>query len=299
MAPFLSAVEHMIEHMNEKGRGDVPPAPPPAVGWASGPLGAVQLADREIARQTAVRARELAKFAASRPAAVDRPPGQPGAMSADRRASRPEVLTDVSEWAAQEVAIALSITTPAAEQQLARSLTLVHRLPRVLAALEAGVLHVGHLWPLLEKVATVADAAVRARLEQDLLAWMAGRAVTTPAQLGAKIRRELLARNVRRAAQELTDALARRGVRCVPASVDGMAVLQALLTVPEAEALRDALGRYADALDDTDADGPPRTREQKMADCLLDLVLRPGETRAADGAGPADGGGAGGRARRR
>ena len=34
--------------------------------------------------------------------------------------------------------------------------------------------------------------------------------------------------------------------------------------------------RYADALDD--GDGPPRTRGQKMADCLLDLVLRPGET---------------------
>jgi hypothetical protein len=268
----------MIDRMDEVERGGrrLPPAPP-AVGWAAGPLGAVQAADREIARQTALRARAVAEFAATRPASADRPAGQPGAMSAERRSSRPEVLAQVSEWAADELAIALSITTPAAEQLLTRSMALVHRLPRVLTALEAGRLHVGHLWPLLEKVVPVVDAAVRARLEQDLLAWVANRGVTTPAQLGAKIRRELLARHVRRAAQELTDALARRGVRCVPASVDGMAMLQALLTVPEAEALLDALGRYADALDDA-AEGPPRTRQQKMADCLLDLVLRPGET---------------------
>ncbi|WP_344688023.1 HNH endonuclease signature motif containing protein [Blastococcus jejuensis] len=259
--------------------GAVAPAPTaPTVGWASGPLGAAQAADREIARQTALRARALAAFAATRPASADRQPGHPGAMSSERRASRPEVLADVSEWAAQELAIALSITTPAAEMQVSRALTLVHRLPGVLSALEAGSLHVGHLWPLLEKVAPIGAAAVRARLERDLLAWIAGRSVTTPAQLGSKIRRELLARNVRTAAQELKEALARRGVRCVPASVDGMAMLQALLTVPEAEALLDALGRYADALDDTDTEGPPRTRQQKMADCMLDLVLRPGET---------------------
>ena len=44
----------------------------PVVGWASGPLGAVQAADREIARATALRARAVAEFAASRPASVDR-----------------------------------------------------------------------------------------------------------------------------------------------------------------------------------------------------------------------------------
>jgi hypothetical protein len=256
----------MIEHMEQ-----------PAVGWASGPLGDVQSADREIARQTARRARAVAAFAAARPASADRAPGEPGCMSADRRAARPASLAGVSEWAAQELAIALSITTPAAEALLDQSLTLVHRLPRTLAALEAGRLHVGHLWPLLDKVATVDDAAVRERLERDVLAWMAGRQVTTPAQLGAKLRRELLARNVRSAARELEAALRRRGVRVRPDRVDGMAVLSALLTVPEAEALLDALRRYADAVEDDAAD-PPRNRQQTMADCLLDLVLRPGET---------------------
>ncbi|TFV67324.1 UNVERIFIED_ORG: HNH endonuclease, partial [Bacillus sp. AZ43] len=76
---------------------------------AAGPLGAVQATDREIARQTAVRARALAAFAAARPASADRAPGEPGAMSAERRAGRPEVLAGVSEWAAQELVVALSI----------------------------------------------------------------------------------------------------------------------------------------------------------------------------------------------
>ena len=249
----------------------------PAVGWASGPLGTVQAADREIAQQTARRARAVAAFAAARPASADRAPGEPGCMSAARRAARPASLAEVSEWAAQELAIAMSITTPAAEALLDRSLTLVHRLPGTLAALETGLLHVGHLWPLLDKVAPVDDSTVRERLEQDLLAWVAARQVTTPAQLAAKVRRELLARNVRSAARELEAALRRRGVEVRPDRVDGMAVLSALLTVPEAEALLDALRRCADAVEDDPAD-PPRTRQQKMADCLLDLVLRPGET---------------------
>jgi hypothetical protein len=262
----------MIEDMEALAGG-------PAVGWASGPLGAVQAARREIARQTAVEARALAAFAATRPASVDRQPGEQGAMAAERRAARPEVLADVSEWAAQELAMAVSIPTSTAEDQLARALTLVSRLPRVLAALETGLLHVGHLWPLLEKVAPIAERSVREGLERDLLAWVAGRQVTTPAQLGAKIRRECLARNVRTTARELAAALRRRGVSVRADRVDGMAVLTALLTVPEAEALLDALGRLADELQDDPAQGPPRTRQQKMADCLLDLVLRPGETR--------------------
>ena len=263
----------MVDHMDEAAVRE-----PPAVGWASGPLGVVQDTEREIARQTARRAKAVAAFAATRPASADRQPGQPGCMSADRRASRPAMLADVSEWAAHELSLALSITGNAAEDLLDRSLTLVHRLPRTLAALESGALRTGHLWPMLEKVGPVADLRVRARLEQDLLAWVAARDVTTPAQLGAKIRRELLARDIRSAARDLEAALRRRGVYVQPDRVDGMATLAAFLTVPEAAALVEALGRYADALEDDPDGGPPRTRQQKMADCLVDLVLRPDET---------------------
>lgn len=75
----------------------------PRAGWASGALGAVQAADREIARQTALRARAVAAFAATRPASADRPAGEPGSMRLERRAVRPAVLSDVSEWAGSAV----------------------------------------------------------------------------------------------------------------------------------------------------------------------------------------------------
>ena len=86
-----------------------PPFAPP-VGLSAGPLGAAQAADREIARQTAVRARAVAEFAATRPASADRAPGEPGAMSAERWAARPQLLRGVSEWAAAELAIALPLS---------------------------------------------------------------------------------------------------------------------------------------------------------------------------------------------
>ena len=250
------------------------PSAAPSVGWATGPLRAVQAADREIGRQTALRARAVAEFAATRPASADRPAGTPGAMSTERRAARPDILAGVSEWAAQELAMALSITATAASHLLERSLTLVHRLPRTLAALESGLIHVGHLWSLLERVAPIVDSKVRDRVEAEVLDWTARRQVTTPAQLGAKVRRSVLRHDARAAAQRLVAAVRERGVAVRADRRGGMAVFDALLTVPEAQALLDVLGQYADAVDDPE---DARTRGQRMADCLLDLVLRPGE----------------------
>ncbi|TKJ20312.1 HNH endonuclease signature motif containing protein [Blastococcus sp. CCUG 61487] len=252
----------------------------PVAGWASGPLGVVQELDREIARLTAARARAVAEFAAARPVSADRQPGEPGAMSAERRAARPQVLAEVSEWAVPELSIALAVSKPAAGLDLERSLTLVTRLPGTLEALECGLLHPGHLWALRERVAVIADDAKRAKLERDVLAWVAARAarreITTPPQLADKLRRMGLGRDPKQEAEDLVAALRSRGVWVRRDRRAGMAVLEALLTAPEAQALVDALGRYADALPDDPADG--RTRGQKMADILLDLVLRPGES---------------------
>src|SRR4051794_41527112 len=173
----------MIERMDVDPLAAAELAAP--VGLSAGPLGAVQAADRELARWTAARARAVAEFAAARPASADRAEGEKGAMSAERWAARPEILRPVSEWAGQELSVALSITQAAADTLLERSLALVHRLPGALAALEAGALHGGHLFPLLEQVAPIEDEPVRAEVETVVLRWAAGRG-TTPAPLGVE-----------------------------------------------------------------------------------------------------------------
>jgi hypothetical protein len=108
---YSSSLERMIERVDDEVYGSGVAVDAPVVGWASGPLGAVQAADREISRQTAVRARAVAEFAASRPASVDRQQGERGAMSAERWPPSPEVLRSVSEWATPELAIAASERT--------------------------------------------------------------------------------------------------------------------------------------------------------------------------------------------
>jgi uncharacterized protein DUF222 len=274
----LPSFERMIECVDGGTRTSTPGADAPVVGWASGPLGAVQAADREISRQTARRARAVAEFAASRPASVDRAQGERGAMSAERWAARADVLRPVSEWATAELGIALNLTQQGAQGLLEESLTLVHRLPGTLAALESGLVHRGHLWHLIDKVALIADAALRAEIEADLLAWMAQRhRVTSPAQLGDKARRVVAQRDAAAAARRLARALRERGISIRPERAEGMAAVTVVCTMPEARALYAALVQCAEALVD-DPDGPVRTRGHKMVDALLDLVLRPGET---------------------
>jgi hypothetical protein len=134
--------------------------PLPAV--SAGPLGVVQAADREVARWTAVRATAVTEFAASRPASVDRQQGERGAMSPERWAARPEVLRPVSEWATQELQVALAYSAGSAQGLLERSLRLVTRLPGTLAALQAGALHAGHVCPMLDLVADLPGDDIRA-----------------------------------------------------------------------------------------------------------------------------------------
>ncbi len=197
-------------------------------------------------------------------------------MSAERWEARAEVLRPVSEWAAQELSIALNLTTQTAEAELERALTLVTRLPRVLDALESGVLHPQHLWPLLEHVAPIADDALRARIEGELLDWMTARnRVTTPAALGDRVRRVVAKHNARDAARDLARALKQRGISVRPERTTGMSAVTIVCTTPEGQAFYRALGDHVDALD-ADPDDT-RTRGQKMVDALMDLVLRPGE----------------------
>src|SRR4051794_21272424 len=256
-----------------------PPVFGPQTALGRGPLGAAQAADRAMAAAFVARVRAIAAFAGERPSSADRAQGEPGAMSPQRWAARPEILAPVSEWAAPELSIGLTCSRRKAEDLIGQALMLV-RLPGVLAATEAGLLSIGHLWCLEEHVASLADPVLRAEVEAVLLGWGAARAgkgtITTPAPLREEGPRELARRHVGDKAQEAITALRRRGVFPQAESGEGLAALLLVGSIPEIEALRAALAAYADALptrpDET------RTREQQLLDVLVDLVLRPGES---------------------
>ena len=244
-----------------------------AVG-AAFEAGAAQLtevreAQAEIARQQARQARALAAFARSRPASHDRSDEEVGAAAAATRAARPAALTSVSEWAVDEVAVALGMTARAAGQLLAESLQLVHRLPRTLDLLEGGHLSRRHAQVMTDLVAPLSDDLCP--IAED---WLLSRlGDKTPPQLRAAARRVVQRLDAEAIGRRVAEAVRHRRVTVYPGD-DGMATLSATLPTPVARAVHDALEQYADA---AAIEGDERTKAQRMVDCLVDLVLRPGE----------------------
>ncbi|MEU2349358.1 DUF222 domain-containing protein [Modestobacter sp. NPDC049651] len=226
-------------------------------------------AQRELSRAAAEQAEALAGFARCRPSSFDRPESEIGAAAARTRAARPAVLADVSEWAVDEVSTGLGLTADAAQGLLVDSLLLVDRLPATLDALADGRISWGHARVMTDLVAPLRDE-VRADAEARLLARSAGK---TRNQLRAAARRLVMELDAAAVARRVTEAVRRRRV-VVHGGDDGMATLSVVLPAPVARALQDALRRFADA---AATEGDERTREQRMVDCLVDLVLRPGE----------------------
>src|SRR4051812_14034115 len=170
-------------------------------------LAAARAVQREQARLAAVQARELAAFARQRPAAVlDRPEQEVGAAAAASRAARPQVLTEVSEWAVDEVSVALCLPARTAAGLLAEALTLVEQLPATLAALEAGVIGPAHARMLTEVLTPLGDEP-RAEVEGWLLARAAG---ATVAQLKDAARRAVLRADASAAARRAAAAIRER-----------------------------------------------------------------------------------------
>jgi hypothetical protein len=228
-------------------------------------------ASRQIARLSAMVAVSLAEFARCRPSVLlDRQPGERGAMSAATRAARPAVLSEVSEWAVDEVAPALDITSTAAGAQLSDALVLVERLPATLALLSRGELSPAHARQMVNVVGPVEDDALRAEIEAHVLSLLDRK---TPPQLGDCARRIVLRKDADAAARKLVTAVRERGVRLHDRR-DGTATVALDLPLPAAAAIYRALERYAE---ETRVEGDERTKQQRMADCVQDLVLRPGE----------------------
>jgi hypothetical protein len=234
--------------------------------------GAVAAA-KQLARDEARRLRALAAFARSRPAAMfDRAPGERGAASAASRAARPAVLTDVSEWAVDEAAATLGISGRAASMMLIDAVTLVEGLPATLAALEAGEISPAHARVMVEVAGAVADPAKRAEVEEEVLPRAPRQ---TPPALRASVRRAVARIDAAAAADRLARAVRDRHVR-LDSRDDGMSALTTMLTTPVGRACREALSAYAKACEyDENGERDPRTHEQRMADCLADLILRP------------------------
>jgi hypothetical protein len=232
-------------------------------------LQGARTADREASRHAANRARELAAFARCRPAALfDRPDDEVGAAAAASRAARPQALTAVSEWAVDEVAASMRLSGAAACQLLTESVTLVEALPATLNALEAGAIGWSHARMLTEVLAPL-QPADRAEVEARLLTVAPDRRLT---QLRAAARRAVLGADATAAARRLAAAIRERQVRMFPGE-DGMASLGATMTLPVALACYRALEVYAA---DCATPGDERTKDQRMTDCLTDLILRPG-----------------------
>lgn len=164
-----------------------------AAGASALEIAAAQQAIVDVA--LAARTRALASFARWRPtAALDRQPGEVGAACAATRAARPAVLTEVSEWAVDEVSIALSVSRSHATGLLAQALTLAERLPATLTAVSAGKLGFDQARVLAELLGPLPDD-LRAQLEVRLLARAPGKTV---AQLRAAARPAGAARRRRR-----------------------------------------------------------------------------------------------------
>jgi hypothetical protein len=232
-------------------------------------LSAVRRAQALIGAQQAAQARAIAAFCRSRPASLDRTDQEVGAAAAATRASRPEALTPVSEWAVDEVAVALSLSGPAAAQLLTESLLLVQRLPGTLDALAEGRLSWGHVRVMTDLVAPLADG-LRRIAEDRLLSRLAGK---TPPQLRAAAHRVVQRLDAEAITRRVAEAIRGRRVTLHPGD-DGMSTLGVTLPTPVGRAVYDALEQYADAAAGA---GDERSKAQRMVDCLVDLVLRPGE----------------------
>ncbi len=231
-----------------------------------------QEAAAEQTRAAAKQARALAAFARCRPAGeLDRPESEIGAAAAATRAARPAVLTPVSEWAVDEVMVRLQLSAHAANRLLAESITLDEKLSATLDAAEAGAIRRPHAQVLADVLGSVRDDEVRAGLEERLLAHAPGR---TAAQLRVAARRTVLRADAQALAERAVLAVRDRQVRLFPGD-DGMATFAATMPEPLAAACYDVLERLADACA---TPGDTRTRQQRMVDCLYDLIIRPGDS---------------------
>jgi hypothetical protein len=122
---------------------------------------------------------------------------------------------------------------------------------------------------MTDLVARLSDE-LRPIAEARLLARVDGK---THGQLRVAARRVVQKLDADALVKRIDEAIRQRRVVLYPGD-DGMATLSAVLPTPVARSVLDALRQYAEA---AATGGDERTTAQRMVDCLVDLVLRPGE----------------------
>ncbi len=187
------------------------------------------------------------------------------ATEAATAAQRPYL--PVGDWAGAEIAAALTWTEGKTGRELEFAETLVERLPRVLAAFEAGSIDHGKAWTFADVLgsAQLADAQLEvlcAALVPEAPGWTTG-------QLRRRLLRAVLRVDAGYARRRYRRAVRRRGV-CGYLAQDGTAVITADgLPADEAAAACARVDRLAGAVKRA---GHPGTPAQIKADVFLRLL---------------------------
>ena len=206
----------------------------------------VAACERQIGYLHAMQFRALARFAGHRPSTQ----GQV-----------------VSEFAADEIALAAGWTRAVAGMRLNLAFTLTARLPATLTALERGEIDLRRAQRLAELTDPLPPSVAR-EVEAAVLPDAAGQ---NTSEL-TRATRKAIARLDPDGAQERHQARRKdRRVELIPLD-DAMAELRAYL--PAADATR--IHRRLDAFARAAAPGDERTMDQRRADVFTDLLLGPG-----------------------
>ncbi|WP_300009964.1 DUF222 domain-containing protein, partial [Pseudonocardia sp.] len=232
------------------------------------------LSDAELV-DAVVGYERLAAWAAARQAAVL-------AEFAARPADHPSVpAAEVRQWAADEIALATTVSRGSAHARIARAVRLDGVLRPTRDLLETGQLDPSRARLICDRVEHL-DDDLAAAVQHRVLTRAAGQ---TWAQLDAALRRAILAVDTDGATTRHRSAKQARRVDVFPGE-DGMATLWARMPAPDAAASFEWLTRLARGMGATD----PRTLDQRRTDLLVaaltgKLVLRdpntePGEATA-------------------